>query len=140
MCEIVDWIMLLLLGICAWCDLRKKEIPLVMLLLMSAATLLFATVCPGALLWSRVGGGLIGILFFLISKATKQAIGYGDSWLILILGVHLGVSLVLQLLLLASMAAGLCSLVILFMRHWNKNVSIPFVPFMVIAYLGVMFL
>lgn len=140
MCEIGDGIMLLLLGLCAWRDCKEKQIPLTLLLIMSGAAVLFAVFCPRESLGAIIGGAFVGALFFLISKLTKQAIGYGDSWLILILGVYLGASLALQLLLLASFMAGVCSLFLLIRNHWNKRIGIPFVPFMFLAYLGVMFL
>lgn len=140
MCEIVDWIMLLLLGICAWRDYKERQIPLSLLLIMSGAAVLFAAFCPRESLSAIIEGAFVGAFFFLISKLTKQAIGYGDSWLILILGVHLGASLALQLFLLASFVAGVCSLFLLIKSHWNKRMGIPFVPFLFFAYLGVMFL
>ena len=140
MCEIGDWIMLFLLGICGWRDYREKQIPLTLLLAMSVAVALLAVFCPKESLGSQIGGAVLGILFFFVSSLTKQAIGYGDSWLILILGVHLGLALALQLLLLASFVAGVSSLFLLIKSRWNKRISIPFVPFMVLGYLGVMFL
>lgn len=140
MCEIGDWLMLFLLGICGWCDYRERQIPLILLLGMTVAAVLLAIFCPVESLGNRIGGAVLGILFFFVSRFTKQAIGYGDSWLILILGIHLGLSLALQLLLLASFVAGVSSLFLLMRSHWNKSISIPFVPFMVLGYLGVMFL
>lgn len=140
MCEIANGIVFLLLCICSWCDWRKKEIPMHCLLLMTIVVGILAIVCPDKRLWSRLGGGALGVLFFLISKVTKEAIGYGDSWLILILGVQLGLSLVLQLLLLASLLAGVVSLFILLKKRWKKSATIPFVPFLLVGYLGVMFL
>ena len=140
MCEIANGVVFSFLSICCWWDWRKKEIPLLCLLLMTVVVGIFSIACPEKLLWSRVGGGALGALFFLISKVTKEAIGYGDSLLILILGVHLGLSLVLQMLLLASLPAGVVSLFVLLKKRWNKSATIPFVPFLLVGYLGVMFL
>ena len=86
-----------------------------------------------------MGGIGIGILFFIVSKVTKEAIGYGDSWLILLLGLYLGASKVLQLLFAASLGAAVVSLFYLWKYHWKRNATLPFVPFLVLAYLGVMF-
>lgn len=36
------------------------------------------------------GGALMGAIFWLISKYTNQAIGYGDSWLLGNMGIYLG--------------------------------------------------
>lgn len=140
MCEIGDWVMLFLLGICGWRDYRERQIPLTLLLGMTVAAVLLAIFYPKENLGNRIGGAALGILFFFVSRFTKQAIGYGDSWLILILGIHLGLSLALQVLLLASFVAGVSSLFLLMRSHWNKSINIPFVPFMVLGYLGEMFL
>ena len=107
---------------------------------MSATVAVFAVCCEEKSLWARVGGALIGVLFFLISKLTKEAIGYGDSWLILLLGIHLGALVALQVLFAASFAAGVCSLFYLWMKRWRKGATLPFVPFIAVAYLGVMFI
>ena len=37
----------------------------------------------------RLGGVLIGIVFWLISKYSNETIGYGDSWIISLMGIYL---------------------------------------------------
>ena len=37
-----------------------------------------------------MGGVLIGIVFWLISKYSNETIGYGDSWIISLMGIYLG--------------------------------------------------
>lgn len=140
MCKIAEWIVLLFLVACSFSDWKRKEIPLFFLLIMSAVVVLLAICCNTESIWSLLGGVLIGILFFVISKCTKEAIGYGDSWIILLLGVDLGGFQVLQLMFVASLAAGICSLFFMWRCHWKRNVTIPFVPFLTVAYLGVMLL
>lgn len=140
MCKIEDllvWFMLLLCGIRDW---RKREIPTLWLIIMSVVIGILLLCFGRNMLISRVTGGLLGVLLFLISKWTKEAIGYGDSWLILLLGVYLGGFKTLQLLFFASVIAGVFALIYLWKRKWKKNITIPFVPFMTVAYLGVVFL
>ena len=69
-----------------------------------------------------------------------EKIGYGDSWLIGVLGVYLGGTRLLELMLIASFSASLCSIVYCMIRGWNKNHSLPFIPFMMAAFVGVLFL
>ena len=140
MCQIADWIVLALLVGCAICDWKWREIPLYLLIVMSVDVLILAIGCDGQSLGSRLGGALIGVLFFLIGKCTKEAIGYGDSWLMLALGVYLGAMRLLQLLFTASLAAGILSLFFLWKKRWKKTETIPFVPFLMVGYLGVVFL
>lgn len=137
MCEIADWVILILLTLCAVHDWKKREIPLVLLVIMSIGVSVFVICCHTEPLLSRGIGAFLGIGFFLVSKCTKEAVGYGDSWLILLIGIYLGGLRALQVLFLASVAAGIGSLFCLWKNHWNRNVTIPFVPFMAVAYLGV---
>ena len=140
MCKIADWIVWILLLICGIYDYKRKRIPVVLLVLASVAVLIFVMCFNKATLWSRLWGGMLGIVFFLISKYTKEAVGYGDSWIILLLGVYLGRMEALKVLLLAAIGAAVFALFCLWKQHWKRNVTIPFVPFLVAAYAGAMFL
>lgn len=140
MCRVGDIFVLILLAICSFKDLKKREIPISLLIIMSIGVLVLSICCNTEPLWSRGSGLLLGIIFFIISKCTKEAVGYGDSWLILILGTHLGLFKVIQLLFFASLAVGVCSLFFLWRHQWKRSATIPFVPFLLIAYTGVMFI
>lgn len=137
MCKIEDLVILIFLILCSISDLHSKKIPTVLLLGMSVVVLLFCLgLCRKDVL-DVTGGIVIGILFFLVSKYTKEAIGYGDSWLMSLLGVHLGGIPLLEVSMTAFFLAGMVSLAGLVWKHWKKTVTIPFVPFLTIAYLGV---
>lgn len=140
MCRIVDWTFFALLGAGAIFDWRKKQIPILLLIGMSVLVAGTLFVCNTESVRAKVFGGLLGLLFFLISKCTNQAIGYGDSWIILLLGIHLGIFVTLQILFTASLVAGISSLFFLWKRRWKRYSTLPFVPFLAISYLGVMFL
>ena len=140
MCKIVDGIVLTLLGACALSDWRRREIPLLLLLITSVIVVVLSIFCKTERVGSILGGALIGVVFFCISKCTKEAVGYGDSWLILLLGINLGVRKLLQVLFAASLAAGIYSLLCLWKHHWKRSATIPFVPFLTAAYMGVVFL
>jgi prepilin signal peptidase PulO-like enzyme (type II secretory pathway) len=77
------------------------------------------------------------LFFFFISKFTKEAIGYGDSWLILILGIYLGSFEVLQVLFWATILAAIVALFLLCKKRCKRNITIPFVPYLAVAFLGV---
>lgn len=140
MCVLADGIMLGHLGVCAYSDWKSKEIPTFTMILFSISTVLLTIVCGEENLGLVAGGGVVGLLFFLISKLTKEAIGYGDSWVILLLGIYLGGVRLLWLLFFASVGASLFSLFYLWKHNWKKSSTIPFVPFLAVAYLGVMFI
>ena len=139
MCQVANWFVLILLAVASVIDWRKREIPMSLLFIMSAGVTIFAIYCKDITIWYRLAGGALGMMLFVVSTVTKEAIGYGDSWLILLLGVQLGILRVLQLLFAASLLAVIFAVFYLWVRKWNRNATLPFVPFLTIAYLGVMF-
>lgn len=140
MCKIADIVVLFVLGLCGISDWKKKTIPLIWILLLGAVILISVLICRDVGVRLRVSGGLLGGLFLLISKYTREAIGYGDSLLILLLGIYLGGLRVLEVLFWATTFAAITSVFCLWRRRWKRNATLPFVPFLSIAYLGVILL
>ena len=139
MCELKDVIILGHVSICAVSDWKTRDISVFTLVLFHISALLLA-IGGDESIWSVLGGVAIGLVFLLVSKLTKEAIGYGDSWVILILGTYLGWKKLIYLLFIASFLAALCSLFYMWKHNWKRDATLPFVPFLAVAYLGVMFL
>lgn len=140
MCEVVKWIEILFLTVISVWDIRKKEIPFIALLMMSGVMILARIFLIDESIVSTLGGILVGILFFAMSKCTGESIGYGDSWIILLLGIYLGGKKIVELVLIASFVACVFSLICCAKNGWKRKQTIPFVPFLTIAYLGVVML
>ena len=139
MCPIANGVMA---GFLVWCslwDLKKRCIPMMALVMMQCLAVIIVVLFGWDNLHLKVLGVLLGFFFLGISKWTREAIGYGDSWLILILGLQLGILKLLRLLLFASLLSGVVSLICLWAYKWKKTATIPFVPFLTIAYMGVVF-
>ena len=140
MCKIGYVLIALWMMVVAYRDLRTKQISCLALLVMSFFVLVFRIVLVKDTIWSTLGGVLVGAGFFLISKWSKEAIGYGDSFLILLLGIFLGGKILLEVVLFATLLASVFSLGVCMIRGWNKKYTIPFAPFLTLAYMGVVFL
>lgn len=138
MCEIIDGLMLVLLGIASWGDWKRREISVNLLIVMSVFVIGSAFLLKRNSLLSVLGGIAIGLFFVYLSYITEEKIGYGDSWLIGVLGVYLGGTALLELMLIASLAASVCSLVYCACHGWNRNHALPFIPFMMVAFVGVL--
>ena len=139
MCEISDCIMMGFLMFCAWCDWKHRSISVTTLALYSLAAVLLAVFVKRQSVSEISVGVLFGIIFLGISAVTKEAIGYGDSWLIAILGSYLGLESVLWVLLTASVCACIVSLIQLCRKQWNRGYTLPFVPFLAVGFAGVFF-
>ena len=138
MCEIIDGLMLVLLGIASWGDWKRREISVNLLIVMSVFVIGSAFLLKRNSLLSVLGGIAIGLVVVYLSYITEQKIGYGDSWLIGVLGVYLGGTALLELMLIASLAASVCSLGYCACHGWNPNHTLPFIPFMLVAFVGVL--
>lgn len=117
-------------------DIRRKRLNLAFLLsgfLLVAAGILAARQIHPLLLLT---GGGVGLVFFVTSKVTGEAFGYGDSLLILIMGSFLGFWDILSLLTAAFLLAAVFSAVMLVGRKFSRKTAFPFVPFLAIAYTG----
>ncbi len=140
MCEVADWIIMIFLVVAGVIDWKTRQIPLVLLIKMGLCVLLFRLLFVDIALKATIGGIIIGILFFVMAKVTKEAIGYGDCWIILMLGFYCGGFEIIQIVLLASLGTAIVSIVYCMRNGWERKYEIPFVPFMAAAYMGVVLL
>lgn len=81
-------------------------------------------------------GCCVGVIFLIMSRATKESFGYGDSILIVIMGGFLGFWNILTLLMAAFFLAAGFSIVMLIKKKFNRKSAFPFVPFLTISYIG----
>lgn len=140
MCKVAESVVALFLIVAAYKDWRTKRISVLFLFVMSVVTLGIRLLIIEESLLSILGGVAIGIVFFMFSKCTKESVGYGDSWLILLLGVFLGGKRVLEVVLIAMLISGIFSIVHCMRHGWNRKQTIPFIPSLTVAYIGVVFL
>lgn len=135
--DIAKIVILIYLSIGAIMDVRAKQVPAGYLLAGSCTAILFQV--SGRMSWYLWGLGIAtGAMFLLFSKCSKESIGYGDSWMILNLGMLLGVwelSAVLGAAFLCSAAAAVIGTAL---GKWNRKTRIPFYPFLAAGYFGVM--
>lgn len=130
------WILIFLMAASVW-DILKRKIP-VIYLIAGTITALFALILSSEIVWGEILlGGITGIAFFLLSKYTKESIGYGDSWMIFILGITVGVWKLMVILGIAFLAAIIAAGIGIMERKITKKSRIPFYPFLLIGYLGV---
>lgn len=118
-------------------------------LIRNAALLAFLPWCllsfPLSLLSGRLPAGIIcesllgflagGALLLMICLATNGGIGGGDIKLVALLGIPLGLSGILLLLLSSSLLA-LLHVALLDMIKGSTPASIPFAPYLFAGYLG----
>ena len=129
-------LMMILSGI----DIKKRAIPKAMLYVSGASSVLYHLVERKTEWILLIGGAGVGAAFLLFSKITKEGIGYGDSWGILILGSFLGFWKVLTVLAITFFLL-LCVLMpLMWIKKMNRKTTLPFFPFLTAGYLFFLFM
>ena len=82
-----------------------------------------------------LGGTGVGAVFLLVSRMTGEGVGYGDSWLILILGIYLGMWKLLEVLAGTCLLLAVTSVICLTVKRMSRRCTLPFVPFLAAGYL-----
>ena len=122
----------------AWKDLKVKKISDRYLWLggiVGIASNLIDMI-TGEVIWrERFMAFLPGILFLIIAKITNEKIGYGDGWVILILGGFLRRGEIYAVLWLAVILSAVVSVGLLCIKKAGKEDRIPFLPFLWAAYI-----
>lgn len=123
------------LGFNTWTDIRRKEISL-------AAAAVFAA---GSLGWAAYTGGIsvgffipvgISAFFLAVSVVTKGTLGMGDGWLMMALGTALKTEEFLIMLLIGLGCSAVWAGILLVVLRKGRNAEIPFVPFLLLGYIG----
>ena len=91
-------------------------------------------------LYLTLAGAAVGLVFLIISKISSEALGYGDSLLILALGVHLGFWKIMIMTFIAFFVAALVAILAIIIKKKGRKTSIPFGPFIALSYVIVVFL
>ena len=122
------------LGVLSALDIKTRRLPVIVLVVISILLVIFRILQPyHPFLW--LGGGMLGVGFLVVSKVTEEAIGYGDSWTIILLGVFLGIWEVMLLLLITFFITGVIG-GLLCLKKADKKTGIPMLPIMTAVYLG----
>ncbi len=118
-------------------DIKTQRLPdrLLAAGIVVALLQMFLGISPSFML--SLAGAAVGAAFLWISKLTGEALGYGDSIVIIILGISVGLWNLLALLMLAFLLAAGCSTVLLAFFDFQKKKTLPFIPFLVGSYVFV---
>lgn len=132
------WIEVLLFGLLAVCavfDAVRKEIPLAVVWCgMAWAILLHLKGDLGGMTWPAVLLSLLpGMTFWGISRVTKEKVGYGDGWVLMMIGLFTGLGGCFMILLVGLMLESAVVLVLLAAGKISMDRTVPFAPFLLLG-------
>lgn len=129
------WIEILLfifLGICAVYDGVEREIPLVVVWLgIITAIVLHIQGLGGNGTWQTATLSAIpGVVFWILSFVTGEKVGYGDGWMLIMIGLFMGLWQCFLILMIGLISSSLVVLVLLAGRKASRDYQLPFAPFL----------
>ena len=126
----------LFLALGAIWDIKKKKIPLALLVCFIATGLLTNIFWPEHSARDIVLGAFIGGVLYAVSYVTSGQIGEGDGILFVATGLFVGGINNFALLLWSSVLCAVLAGIILVAKKAGRKDTIPFVPFVFLAYIG----
>lgn len=78
------------------------------------------------------------VLFFVLSRITKDGIGMGDVKIIAVMGWMLGLSFTILAVMFSLIICSIVASFLLISKKKNKNDKIPFGPFLFLGYIGLL--
>ncbi len=117
-------------------DVRTKKIPIMLLVCFGAAGIIINIFLPEYTVKELAFGVAIGVALWGISYVTGGQIGSGDGLLFMVTGLLIGGINNFVLLLWSTALCAVVSAVLLFAKRVSRKDRIPFVPFVLLAYVG----
>lgn len=79
---------------------------------------------------------IVVLLFFIISKITKESLGRGDVWVIGSILLAIGLKKGMEIIFLGFLLAGIYGGILMIVKKCSGKKSIPFIPFLLVGFLG----
>ena len=119
-------------------DIIKKMLSVKMLILGFMLVPVFLFVFDEIPFYDRILGMLPGVLMLICSIVSRGRIGYADGFVILMLGICMGLADVILITTIAFLTIGIFSAVMIALKKIRFKSTIPFIPFMFIGFLAAM--
>lgn len=131
----IEAVLFLLLAVCAVTDGMRKEIPLALIWL----GIVLAVICHirgsmGEETWFDVVLSVFpGAVFWGISRITGEKVGYGDGWMLVMIGLFTDLRRCFMILLVGLMLESTVVLILLAVRRIATDKEMPFAPFLLLG-------
>ena len=130
----INIILLVFLALCALWDGFKKEIPLAVVWIgIAAAVIMHAAGIIGET-WLSIGISVLpAAVFWMLSFITREKVGYGDGWVLLMIGLYVGFMECVLILMAGLIMESVFMLVLLVLGKIHKDGEVAFVPFLLLG-------
>lgn len=131
----VEVVLFLFLAVCAVFDGLYKQIPLavVWLGMLTAICLQISGAMGETGILTAAVSLVPGAGFLLLSFFSREKVGYGDGWVLLMIGLFLGIYRCFLILIVGLAAESAIAIVLLAFRKIQRDKEIPFSPFLLLG-------
>lgn len=133
-------ILAVFLGWNTYLDIRWRRISMLSVCAAGVLGVMLGFYEGSLLITDFILGLLPGLVVFLLAQLTREEIGYGDGWGLIVTGIFLGGADNLRACMTAVLLAGMWALMLLVLFHKNRKYEIPFLPFLLCGVLSVRWL
>lgn len=134
MYKIVHICLIIILGVICVFDIKRKKIPVYMLIILAAAGIISNYTVGEFDIEKRIIAMLPGMILLIVSMITKQQIGYGDGMIILIMGLYIDIDDILSIVLSSFLLSSIAAIILMTVFKKKKNFEMAFSPFLLIGY------
>lgn len=134
MYKIVHICLIIILGVICVFDIKRKKIPVYMLIILAAAGIISNFTVGEFDIEKRIIDMLPGMILLIVSMITKQQIGYGDGMIILIMGLYIDIDDILSIVLSSFLLSSIAAIILMTVFKKKKNFEMAFSPFLLIGY------
>lgn len=134
MYKIVHICLIIILGVICVFDIKRKKIPVYMLIILAAAGIISNFTIGEFDIEKRIIAMLPGMILLIVSMITKQQIGYGDGMIILIMGLYIDIDDILSIVLSSFLLSSIAAIILMTVFKKKKNFEMAFSPFLLIGY------
>lgn len=135
-----NYILLGTLGFHSIEDIRRKQITLMITLFSAILGLVCHMVYHNQSIYSMLGGVASGILILTFGILSGGKIGMGDGVILMLTGLYLGAEKNMALMMISFIFAAIWAGIAVIVLHHDRKDKIPFIPFLFLAYLVILFM
>lgn len=129
------FIVLFMLIACSKEDILHRRIRVRWLIYFAIAGFLCQLLIKKQSLPVLLPGMVPGFLILIFSVVSQGSIGMGDGMLLMAIGIYLGVVPTVWIIVYAVFLSAFCALFVHFVKKKDKDYEMPFVPFVLVAFL-----
>lgn len=131
----IEIVLFLFLAVCAVFDGFSRRVPLavVWLGILTAVCLRLNGAMGETSLMEAALSLIPGAGFFLLGFLTREKVGYGDGWALLMIGLFAGARRCFLILFVGLMAESAVAIVLLAIGKIKRDREIPFLPFLLLG-------